>query len=324
MTTFWKQFKTYLGQGRKAVLLYVIHSSGSSPGRQGFRMAVTDHGEMFGTVGGGIMEQKLVELAKSKLEEGPFSPFLKRQIHSPDVTKDRSGMICSGEQTLVFYFIDRDFLPTVSRLLKEITLALRLDQNGIELIDGNSKAPRFEIGKVTETEWDLIEQLHFTNSAYIFGGGHVGLAMSRAMSNIGFRVIVFDDRKDLNTLEQNSYADEIKIINYEESDRYVPEGESSYVIIMSFGYKPDEVIIRRLLGKKFKYIGMMGSRKKIDTMWQKLREDGFLEKELEKVHAPIGLQIHSKTTDEIAISIAAEIIALKNKPDSGTTEGQYS
>jgi len=314
MTSFWKKLKSHLGQGRKAALLYVIHSSGSSPGRQGFRMAVTGQGEMFGTVGGGIMEQKLVELAKSKLEEGPFSPFLKRQVHSPDVTKDRSGMICSGEQTLVFYLIDENFIPEINRLLNHTNLALRLNQTGIELTGGNPKAARYELGKVTETEWELVEQLHFTNTAYIFGGGHVGLAMSRAMSNIGFRVVVFDDRDGLNTLEQNNYADEIKIINYEESDNYVPEGDSSYVIIMSFGYKPDEVIIRRLLGKKFKYIGMMGSQKKIDTMWEKLREDGFPEEELAKVSAPIGLPIHSKTTDEIAISIAAEIIALKNKP----------
>ncbi|MGF1671781.1 MAG: XdhC family protein [Balneolaceae bacterium] len=312
---FWKQLKSNLEQGRKAALLYVIHSSGSSPGRQGFRMAVTDHGEMFGTVGGGIMEQKLVELAKSKLEEGPFKPFIKRQIHSPDEPKNRSGMICSGEQTLVFYYLDQDFLSLINRLLNDSTLALTLDQNGIKLVDGDPKAPRYKLGEVIETEWHLKEQLHFTNTAYIFGGGHVGLAMSRTMSSIGFHVVLFDDRKGLNTLKQNTYADEIQIINYEEADKYVPEGDSSYVIIMTFGYKPDEVIIRRLLGKSFKYIGMMGSQKKIETMWQKLRKDGFSEDDLEKVHAPIGIQIHSKTTDEIAISVAAEIIKMKNKPE---------
>jgi len=314
MTSFWKQLKSNLEEGREAALLYVIHSSGSSPGRQGFRMAVTDHGEMFGTVGGGIMEQKLVELAKSKLEEGPFKPFKKRQIHSPDVPKDRSGMICSGEQTLAFYHLTEDFLPVVNRILKDITLAVMLDNTGIELLKGEPKAPRYQLDKMSESEWLLTEQLHFTNTAYIFGGGHVGLAMSRTMSNIGFRVILFDDREDLNTIEQNSYADEIKIINYEKADKYVPEGESSYVIIMSFGYKPDEVIVRRLLGKNFKYIGMMGSQEKIDTMWKKLREDGFSEEDLNKVHAPIGIPIHSKTTDEISISVAAQIIKLKNKP----------
>lgn len=316
MISFWKELKKKIESGRKAALLYVIDSQGSSPGRQGFRMAVTDHGEMFGTVGGGIMEQKLVELAKSKLEEGPFKPFKKRQIHSSDVTKDRSGMICSGEQTLAFYYITNEHIPLLTRILKDITLAVQFDQSGIDLLEGDTSAPQYELKESSESGWKLIEQLSFTNTAYIFGGGHVGLAMSRTMSNIGFRVVLFDDREGLNTLEQNRYADEIKIIDYEEADQFVQEGESSYVIIMSFGYKPDEVIIRRLLDKSFKYIGMMGSQHKIDTMWKKLREDGFPEDQLNRVHAPIGIQIHSKTTDEIAISIAAEIIALKNSPET--------
>lgn len=320
MISFWKDLKKKIESGRKAALLYVIDSQGSSPGRQGFRMAVTDHGEMFGTVGGGIMEQKLVELAKSKLEEGPFKPFKKRQIHSPDVPKDRSGMICSGEQTLAFYYISEEHIPILTRIIKDITLALQLTPSGIDLLKGDTSAPQYELKNSSETDWELIEQLSFTNTAYIFGGGHVGLAMSRTMSNIGFKVVLFDDREGLNTLEQNEFADEIQIIDYNKADEYVREGESSYVIIMSFGYKPDEVIVRRLLGKSFKYIGMMGSQKKIDTMWKKLREDGIPEDQLNNVHAPIGIQIHSKTTDEIAISISAEIIALKNSPSASADE----
>lgn len=309
---FWKELLQQLNAGKTAALLYVLHSEGSSPGRQGFKLFVTDEHMMHGTVGGGIMEQKLVELAKSKLADGEFEPFIKRQIHSPDVTKDRSGMICSGEQTLAFYYLDQGYIPLVRQLISDISQAVIYDSKEIRLTDGDKTAGRFQLRELTDEKWKLEEQLSFINTAYIFGGGHVGLSMSRTMSQLGFRVIVFDDRKGLNTLEQNRYADEIKIINYEEAEQYVEEGESSYVIIMSFGYKPDEVIIRRLLGMNFKYIGMMGSQEKIDTMWEKLREDGFSEEELARVHAPIGIPIHSKTTDEIAISVAAQIIEVKN------------
>ena len=311
--TFWKELLNHLESGSNVALLSVLHSEGSSPGRQGFKMFVTDEAIMHGTVGGGIMEQKLVELAKSKLDEGEFNPFIKRQIHSPDVTKDRSGMICSGEQTLAFYYLDQSHISLIRQLISDIAQAVIYDQNDIRLADGEKGASRYHLHSLGEDKWKLEEQLNFINTAYIFGGGHVGLAMSQTMSQIGFRVVVFDDRKGLNTLEQNRFADEIMIIDYNESDNYVEEGESSYVIIMSFGYKPDEVIIRRLLGMNFKYIGMMGSQKKIDTMWEKLREDGFSEEDLANVHAPIGLPIQSKTTDEIAISIAAQIIEIKNR-----------
>lgn len=318
--TFWKELLNHLQSGSSAALLCVLHSEGSSPGRQGFKMFVTDEAVMHGTVGGGIMEQKLVELAKSKLAEGEFDPFIKRQVHSPDEPKDRSGMICSGEQTLAFYYLDQNHISLIRQIISDISQSVIFENNGIRLADGDKGASRFHLHTLTENEWKLEEQLNFINTAYIFGGGHVGLAMSQTMSQIGFRVVVFDDREGLNTLEQNRFADEIKIIDYNESEKHVEEGESSYVIIMSFGYKPDEVIIRRLLGMDFKYIGMMGSQKKIDTMWEKLRADGFSEEELSNVHAPIGLPIHSKTTDEIAISIAAQIIEIKNRDNPSMRE----
>lgn len=315
MTSFWEQLHATLTSGHKAVLLYVAESSGSSPGRQGFKMAVTDNGEMFGTVGGGIMEQKLVQLAQSKLAKGPFPPFKKRQIHSPDVDKSRSGMICSGEQTLVFYHLDQSHIPLFERVTKDATLALQLDQNRLMLQPGDPLAPQFKLEHATDTEWIFLEQLQVVNTAYIFGGGHVGLAMSRVMSDIGFRVVVFDNREHLNTLENNRFADEKHIIDYRDAGQYVPESDRSYVILMSFGYKTDNVIIRQLLGKRFKYIGMMGSQAKIETLWKELSRDGFPSEQLERVHAPIGIPIHSKTTDEIAVSIAAEIISVKNRPD---------
>lgn len=275
-------------------------------------MVVTRQGEMHGTIGGGIMEQKLIELAVSELQEGGFSPFKKRQIHKPDVEKDRSGMICDGEQTVAFYHLTEKDLPIVRQIESQPKGAVVLDQDGITVDDGDPQRDQFTMHYLTENEWKLTEELSFQHTAYIFGGGHVGTAMSRTMSQLGFRVVQFDDRPGLYTM-QYSWADEQHIINYEESDKYVEEGPQSYVIIMSFGYRPDEVIIRRLLGMNFKYIGLMGSKVKIETMWKNLRADGFKEEDLQKVHSPIGIDIKSKTTDEIAISVAAEVIRVKNQ-----------
>jgi xanthine dehydrogenase accessory factor len=101
----WEFIRKQLEKGASAALLAVLQSEGSSPGRQGFKMALANSGEMCGSIGGGIMEHKLVELARKLLTENkPFAPILKKQIHSKAAAQNQSGMICSGEQTVAIYF----------------------------------------------------------------------------------------------------------------------------------------------------------------------------------------------------------------------------
>jgi xanthine dehydrogenase accessory factor len=81
---------------------------------------------------------------------------------------------------------------------------------------------------------------------------------------------------------------------------------------VSFGYRTDEIVLRQLIRRSFKYLGMLGSAEKVRTMFTAMRADGFTDSELARVHAPIGLPIHSRTPPEIAVSIAAQIIGVKN------------
>jgi xanthine dehydrogenase accessory factor len=90
-------------------------------------------------------------------------------------------------------------------------------------------------------------------------------------------------------------------------------GEDVYVVIMTFGYRSDDEALRALMGKQFKYIGMLGSKKKIEKMFAAYREENLNEHILKRVHSPIGIQVKSQTPEEIAVSIAAEIISVKNK-----------
>ena len=94
--SIWDEILRRINEKEPLAFMYVIDSEGSSPGRQGFMMIVNGRGEMSGSIGGGIMEQKLVELAKSKLKAGEFKPFIKTQIHRK-VEVNHSGMICSGD-----------------------------------------------------------------------------------------------------------------------------------------------------------------------------------------------------------------------------------
>src|SRR5688572_5512002 len=110
-TAIWKFIADCLTTEKPVALLAVLHHEGSSPGRQGFKMAVTKTGEMCGSIGGGIMEHKLVEMAQNLLKKGQKQPVFKRQIHSKQAPQNQSGMICSGEQMVGIYFLTGKDLP---------------------------------------------------------------------------------------------------------------------------------------------------------------------------------------------------------------------
>src|SRR5688572_13265487 len=104
-TKIWKLIKDNIDQQVPVMLLYVLESLGSSPGRQGFFMAVNGNGRMEGSIGGGIMEHKFVEMAKDKLKESSKEASIRKQLHDKSAAKNQSGMICSGEQTILLYIV---------------------------------------------------------------------------------------------------------------------------------------------------------------------------------------------------------------------------
>src|SRR5690349_6764724 len=115
----WKLLASRVRDQKPAALLYVLESRGSSPGRAGFHMAVTLDGHMEGSIGGGMMEHKLVELAKDRLSAYSLSD-IRRQVHDKAVAKDQSGMICSGEQTVWIYRPSEKDLDSIVSLLASL------------------------------------------------------------------------------------------------------------------------------------------------------------------------------------------------------------
>ncbi|MEO6670750.1 MAG: XdhC family protein, partial [Ferruginibacter sp.] len=125
---------------------------------------------------------------------------------------------------------------------------------------------------------------------------------------------LYEEREGLTTMQQNNFVHEKTIVpSYSSLDTIISAGENVYVVIMTFGYRSDDEAFRALIGKKFKYIGMLGSKKKIQRLFNEYCSENIDEVELKDVHSPIGIQIKSQSPEEIAISIAAEIIAVKNK-----------
>ncbi len=306
-----------LSQNLKVMLLTVIDREGSSPGKQGFKMAVASDGRFTGSIGGGVMEHRLVEQARRKLAQKTLpSPYLIFQDHDPQAKENRSGMICSGGQTIAFVSLDHKALPVADQILTAITEEKKgvmiLSEKGLDYFPGTVMDSAFQSLVMSEKEWNYREQIGMPDTVYIFGGGHVGLALSQVFRPLGFKIRIFDNRRELNTMEQNRFAHEKQIVDYQKVGPLVPDGFNVYAIIVTFAHKSDEQVLEQLLGKKIKYLGLMGSAKKIETIFGRLLEKGFTREQLARVHAPIGISINSETPAEIAISIAAEVIAVKN------------
>jgi xanthine dehydrogenase accessory factor len=313
---FWQHLLTKLQQEQQSVyLLTVIENSGSSPGRKGFKMLVAQDGFIFGSIGGGIMEFTLVEEIKELLTLKELPIFFKKQLHQGN-GKDKSGMICSGEQTMIFHPLNSAHILLIETIINCLQnnqqKTLSLSPTGIELIE-NRISERYQTVITSAIDWNFKELIGFKETLYIVGGGHVGLAVSQLFRQLGFHVVVFDNRDNLNTLEVNNFAHEKHVIDYLEIGKHIKQGNDSYVAIMTNKYTDDKLVLSKIIRNQHKFIGILGSKAKLKTMWEVLQKEGFALDELNQIHAPIGLSIKSQTPEEIAVSIAAEIIREKNE-----------
>ncbi len=312
---YWQFISSKISKKKAVYLLTVIEHKGSSPGRQGFKMVVAED-EIFGSIGGGVMEFNLVEHCKVLLTQQDHRSFIKHQIHKGTI-KDGSGMICSGEQTILFAPI----LPSHIDLINEIQNAIDTNSTGVftintTTIDFSSQeqmSSKYAYTHTNEHDWSYKEYINKKDTIYIVGGGHVGLATTKLFNALGFFTIVLDNRTDLNTFEHNSFTNEKKVISYEDITEHIPEDTTAYIVIMTNTYTDDKLVLSKLLDRSYQFIGVLGSRAKLKVMFDVLKKEGFSNGQLQQVHAPVGIKIYSQTPLEIAVSIAAQVIAIKNK-----------
>jgi len=308
----WSFIRSKLEAGNRICLMVVIQNSGSSPGRSGFKMAVSEDGQLAGSIGGGVMEYKLVELARKQFS-AVKPAFLLKQDHEQTGTPDSSGMICSGSQYVAFYPINQSYLPFLSGINESSKIQIEYTENGFSATESTEVPPSQPFVSKDLKQWKLVEQPGLENQLFIIGGGHVSVAVSQLFKLLDFQVTVLDDRNmGLSTIQQNVYADHIRIIDYKEVADQIPEGPHVFVVIMTFGHRSDARVLELLLDKNVRYLGMMGSERKVHTIFDDLRSKGVSEERLSMIDAPIGLPINSQTPMEIAVSLAGKIIMVKN------------
>jgi xanthine dehydrogenase accessory factor len=147
----------------------------------------------------------------------------------------------------------------------------------------------------------------------IFGAGHITRSLAPLMKLAGFQVSVVEDSPDLLQKDKLPETENLILTDMEQFARDLSSDPGTYIVLLSRGYSRDKAILSQLIQKDFKYIGMIGSLRKINTMKEELQKEGVPEEAFSKLKAPIGLDIGGETPEEIAISIAAEIIATKKE-----------
>ena len=158
----------------------------------------------------------------------------------------------------------------------------------------------------------FLEVIVPTDRLLIVGGGHCGRALAKMASSMDFSIVIADDREEFARPELFPFDAVESVLHLPTDYAGLPEpDERTYVALVSKGFVTDEAALRRVLASPAPYIGMIGSCRKRDVVYDRLRADGIPESLLARVHAPIGIEIGAETPEEIAVSILAEIIALR-------------
>lgn len=195
-----------------------------------------------------------------------------------------------------------------------------------EGITGQDRAGDFwnpyleEIGKMEETkilDTDkgriFVEVLEKNPHLVILGAGHVSCPVAHMAKMLGFHVTVMDDREEFLTKERFPEADARILGGFHELGEKIPVYENAYYVVVTRGHQGDALCARQILRRPYTYFGMIGSRTKVKLTREMLLSEGFEEKQLDSIHAPIGLPIGGETPEEIAVSIMAEIVQIKNR-----------
>jgi xanthine dehydrogenase accessory factor len=152
--------------------------------------------------------------------------------------------------------------------------------------------------------------------AFIFGAGHISKSLSKAATLAGFETVIIDNRESFANRERFPEAGEIYAAEYEEVFPQLAINETSYVVIVTRGHRDDMRVLRWAAGTQARYISMIGSKRKVINVVRELEKEGVSREAMERIFAPMGLDIGAISPEEIAISVVAEMIAVRRNPES--------
>ncbi len=293
-----------LEKGHDLVLAVIVKSDGSTPRGAGSLMLVGSEGQIMGTIGGGAIEKRSELLAVELLKER------RSDIHEFILNKNDTenlGMVCGGDAAVYFQFIDAQD-PAWSLLCRQVTdraarhtggkLLLHLDGSAAEAVEADAPVP----------EGCFSLAIPVGERVVLFGGGHCAKALVPVLASVGFRTVVFDNRPEFSDPARFPQAEQTICGDFSHISDYIQVGKDDYVVVMTTGHAFDYVVQEQVLRQETAYVGVVGSASKKASVNARLKADGIPEESIARVHTPIGLDIMSVTPEEIAVSIAAEMI----------------
>jgi xanthine dehydrogenase accessory factor len=345
----YERLRELLGRGERLALCTILRLAGSGPRRAGAKMLVREGGGSLGTVGGGVLEVKTTSWALEVLRTGnavcqPFALDLQQA--------SAEGMTCGGEVEVLVEPLDgnipaaRDFFAQVLGVLARgergwlATTISRKDPGVLTghflVVGGRSVASLSTSGHTLPEDLLLApvpavpslaergalryfrEPLAPPITVYVFGGGHISASLVPLCHLLGFQTVVVDDRVDFASRERFPQATSLVVVpsfDHALAEPSIgPIGKDSYVVIVTRGHGGDQAILRQALRRQPGYIGMIGSRRKRQLVFDHLSSEGFTADDLARVVCPIGLPIGAETPEEIAVSIAAQLVAARAGP----------
>ncbi|MBN2794114.1 MAG: XdhC family protein [Clostridia bacterium] len=330
MENLFKRLLDKLEHHEPVVLCSIIASSGSTPRGKGAKMLVYQDGTTYGTIGGGAVEYESTLLAKESFKE-------RRAFqHSYNLTSNETadiGMVCGGAVVVYFQYIKPEDEKVVA-MIRYITMLFKenLDSWLITKVNNEQQAEMglyerhkgLVFGDVNkqllkpllkskgmlykDVDTYYVEPLTESGMVYVFGGGHVSQELVPLLTNVGFKVNVYEDREQFasEALFPSAYS---RIVgDYLSIDKQIKLTSSDYVVIMTRGHQSDYDVLAQVMHHECSYVGVIGSQSKKAHTFEKLMAIGIPESKLERIHTPIGLPIKGETPAEIAVSITGEMI----------------
>ena len=314
--------------GGGLVLATIVEAEGSTPQVVGASAIFSKAGLEAGTVGGGLLEAKVEAEAAKAFGDGKARLMSVRLDADPT---DAEGAICGGAaRVLVDPGVERDrrvFEAALEGLRKRRAGVLFTDiaprDGGVvtverRFVEGESGGGQ---ARLTECAGELrfLEPVRPLPRLIVAGAGHIGRAVARLGSLLDFSVTVIDDRAEFANAANVPEADEIVVGGIGGEVGKIENSPDNYFVIVTRGHRKDAEALRAAIGREAAYIGMIGSRSKIGIMRGEFVQNGWAtEEQWEKIRAPIGLDIGSRTVEEIAVSIAAELVSVRSgRGDAG-------
>lgn len=300
-------------QGVAAALVTVIETTGSTPRHPGARMLVTADGHTFGSIGGGRIEHEIV-VAAQEVAQGGQARLVRHHL-----VRDL-GMCCGGSMELYLESVQPS-LEAIERLVERRVkrqpsiLETKLDGSAKSVLDASSRDKPHRDGEV------FLEPVWPAPRIIIFGFGHLARSIGPLAASLSFEVVLCDDN-ETDAIEVPPPWAKVVVNSFELVDverQLGPLGVGDYLLILTRDHAIDQRIVEKALPRvaDFEYLGLIGSLGKIGRFKKRILNKGAAtEEQWKKLRAPIGLDIAAETPEEIAVSIMAELIRLRNGSDT--------